>query len=91
MSSAGVPCGMVRDVAQASALPHLMQRGLKLPLKIPGLPIAEDVEILNAGFLFNSDGPSVSDPPPAAGQHTEELLCWLGLDAAQRAEILSHL
>ena len=91
LSAAGVPCGMVRDVAQASALPHLEQRGLKIPLKVPGLPVSEDVAILNAGFLFDSDGPTVSDPPPTAGQHTEELLRWLELDADQRAEILHHL
>ena len=57
LSSAGVPCGMVRDVAQASALPHLEQRGIKIPLKVPGLPAGDDVAILNAGFLFDSDGP----------------------------------
>ncbi len=91
MSAAGVPCGMVRDVAQASALPHLEQRGLKIPLKVPGLPVSEDVAILNAGFLFDTDGPTVSDPPPTAGQHTEELLRWLELDVDQRAEILRHL
>jgi CoA:oxalate CoA-transferase len=90
LSSAGVPCGMVRDVAQASALPHLEQRGIKIPLKIAGLPVGDRVEILNAGFLFENDGPTVSDPPPAQGQHTEEILRWLGLDAEQRAEILQH-
>jgi CoA:oxalate CoA-transferase len=90
MSSAGVPCGMVRDVAQASALPHLEQRGIKIPLKVPGLPAGNDVEILNAGFLFENDGPTLSDPPPLQGQHSEELLRWLGFDAGQRAEILQH-
>jgi CoA:oxalate CoA-transferase len=90
LSSAGVPCGMVRDVAQASALPHLEQRGIKIPLKVAGLPLGDRVEILNAGFLFENDGPTVSDPPPAQGQHTEELLRWLGFDAGQRAEILQH-
>ena len=81
---------MVRDVAQASALPHLQQRGIKIPLKVPGLPVSSDVEILNAGFLFNNDGPTVNEPPPVQGQHTEELLRWLGFDAGQRAEILQH-
>ena len=38
MSVAGIPCGMVRDVAQACALPHLERRGLKIPLTVPGLP-----------------------------------------------------
>jgi CoA:oxalate CoA-transferase len=90
LSSAGVPCGMVRDVAQASALPHLQQRGIKIPLKVPGLPVSSDVEILNAGFLFKNDGPTVNEPPPVQGQHTEELLRWLGFDAGQRAQILQH-
>jgi CoA:oxalate CoA-transferase len=90
LSSAGVPCGMVRDVAQASALPHLEQRGIKIPLKVPGLPVSDDIEILNAGFLFANDGPTLNDPPPVQGQHTEELLRWLEFDAGQRAEILQH-
>jgi CoA:oxalate CoA-transferase len=88
MSVAGIPCGMVRDVAQACALPHLEQRGLKIPLTVPGLPTNENIEILNAGFQFLNDGPTLNSPPPTAGQHTEELLRWLEFDEPQRSEIL---
>jgi CoA:oxalate CoA-transferase len=88
LSAAGIPCGMVRDVAQACALPHLQQRGLKIPLSVPGLPENKNIEILNAGFQFLKDGPMVNAPPPTAGQHTEELLRWLEIDEQQRAEIL---
>jgi CoA:oxalate CoA-transferase len=88
MSVAGIPCGMVRDVAQACALPHLEQRGLKIPLTVPGLPTHENIEILNAGFQFLNDGPTLNSPPPTAGQHTEELLRWLEFDEPQRSEIL---
>ena len=88
MSAAGIPCGMVRDVAQACALPHLKQRGLKIPLTVPGLPTNENIEILNAGFQFLNDGPTLDAPPPIAGQHTEELLRWLEIDEPQRDEIL---
>src|SRR5277367_5702133 len=45
MSAAGVPCGMVRDVAEACALPHLEQRDLKIPLEVPGLPDSKHIEI----------------------------------------------
>jgi CoA:oxalate CoA-transferase len=90
MSAAGIPCGMVRDVAEAASLPHLQQRGLKIPLSIPGLPRQENIEVVNGGFLFQQGGPGVNEPPPVHGEHTDALLQWLDFDAEQRREILSH-
>jgi CoA:oxalate CoA-transferase len=77
MSAAGIPCGMVRNVEDAVSLPHLGQRGLKIPLTVPGLPKQEAIEIVNAGFIYQDGGPSVTEPPPRHGQHTEEILQWL--------------
>jgi crotonobetainyl-CoA:carnitine CoA-transferase CaiB-like acyl-CoA transferase len=91
LSNAGIPCGMVRDVAEACALPHLSERHLKLPLTIPELPEKKNIEILNAGFQFLNDGPTVDAPPPVAGEHTEELLRWLGIDESQRKLIMRDL
>src|ERR1700691_3265438 len=76
MSAAGIPCGMVRNVEEAASLPHLAQRGIKIPLKIPGLPQQENIDIVNAGFIFSEDGPDLAEPPPAHGQHTQEILQW---------------
>jgi CoA:oxalate CoA-transferase len=87
MSAAGIPCGMVRGVAEAAALPHLQQRQLKIPLRVPSLAPNDSVEILNAGFIFREGGPGVAEAPPVHGQHTEEVLRWLDFDAAQRAAI----
>ena len=78
MSKAGIPCGMVREVGEAASMPHLEARNAILPLKIPGLPEEEDVHIVNAGFLMSEEGPTVSDAPPRLGEHTEEILEWLG-------------
>ncbi len=88
MSAAGIPCGMVREVGEAISLPHLQQRDLKIPLSIAGLPNREDVEIVNAGFRFRTDGPGVSSPPPRHGEHTQEILEWLGFDVAQQQAVL---
>jgi CoA:oxalate CoA-transferase len=89
MSAASIPCGMVRNVEEAASLPHLEGRGLKIPLTIAGLPQQKEVEIMNAGFMFQEGGPHVSDPPPRHGQHSEEVLEWLGFDGPQRRRILA--
>jgi crotonobetainyl-CoA:carnitine CoA-transferase CaiB-like acyl-CoA transferase len=88
MSAAGIPCGMVRNVEEAASLPHLRERGVKVALNVPGLPQRENIEIVNAGFIFQDGGPDVAEPPPAHGQHTQEILQWLGYDVQQQREIL---
>jgi CoA:oxalate CoA-transferase len=88
MSAAGIPCGMVRDVEEAASLPHLGDRGLKIPLHVPGLANREHVDIVNAGFLFQEGGPNVGEPPPVHGQHSEEILKWLAFDDDERRNIL---
>ena len=88
MSAAGIPCGMVRDVEEAASLPHLRDRGLKIPLHVPGLANREHVDIVNAGFLFQEGGPNVGEPPPVHGQHSEEILKWLAFDDDERRDIL---
>jgi crotonobetainyl-CoA:carnitine CoA-transferase CaiB-like acyl-CoA transferase len=88
LSAAGIPCGMVRDVAEAVSLPGLDARSIKLPVRIPNLPDREDVSIVNAGFLFGSDRPHVDEPPPRLGEHGHEILESLGFSAAERRDIL---
>ena len=87
MSAAGIPCGMVREVGEAVSLPHLAARNTVLPITIPGLPQREEVHVVNAGFSMAHDGPGVSDPPPRLGEHNDEILRWLGYDAAAIAAL----
>ena len=78
MSDAGIPCGMVREVGEAVSLPHLAERDMVLPLTVPGLPDCEQVHIVNAGFRMSHDGPGVATAPPRLGEHSREILHWLG-------------
>jgi crotonobetainyl-CoA:carnitine CoA-transferase CaiB-like acyl-CoA transferase len=89
LSAAGVPCGMVRDVGEAVSLEGLEDRGVTIPLKIPGLPERESVGIVNAGFQFSQDSPHIDAPPPTLGEHGEAILESLGFDAAERREIFA--
>src|SRR5690606_9545321 len=69
MSAVGIPCGMVREVGQAARFEHLRDRGLRLPLTLPGLPNGDSMDILNAGFMSAKDAPGVDAPPPALDEH----------------------
>ena len=89
LSGAGVPCGMVREVSEAVSLRGLDERGIRIPLQVPGLPDREQVEIVNAGFKFSQDSPHIDQPPPRAGEHGESILESLGFDADERREILA--
>lgn len=89
MSAAGIPCGMVRDVAEAVELPQLRDRGLRQPVPVPGLPDRDGADVLNAGFKFGTDGPAVAAPPPRLGEHGDEILAAFGFAEAERAEILN--
>jgi CoA:oxalate CoA-transferase len=80
MSRHGIPCGMVRSVAEGAAFPHLADRQAMLPVQIAGLPGGDGCKIVNAGFRMSSDGPNVAEPPPRVSEHRDEIERWLRSD-----------
>ena len=74
LSEQGIPCGMVRRVAEAAGL---SSEGALLDIEIPGLPIEGKVAVPNAGFRMEPDGPGTSVPPPRKDQDRDEILAWL--------------
>jgi crotonobetainyl-CoA:carnitine CoA-transferase CaiB-like acyl-CoA transferase len=84
MSEIGIPCGMVRDVSEAAGFEHLASRGVRLPIRVPGLPENENVDIVNTGFLLSEDGPHVDEAPPRLDEHRAEILDWLTREAKTR-------
>jgi crotonobetainyl-CoA:carnitine CoA-transferase CaiB-like acyl-CoA transferase len=71
LTEAGVPCGLVNDVGEAFALAERL--GLDPVVEVGGVPQV-------AGPIGLSDSPaSYRRPPPALGEHTAEVLRWLGM------------
>lgn len=82
LSAAGVPCGLVRTVAEACEMPHLAARGVVHAFDAE-LPAGASARALNAGFVCDVDGPGLPGPPPRLGEHTREVLGALGFAAGE--------
>jgi crotonobetainyl-CoA:carnitine CoA-transferase CaiB-like acyl-CoA transferase len=70
LGQAGVPCGLVNDVGEAFALAERL--GLDPVADAGGVPQVADpigLEVTPASYRL---------PPPALGEHTAEVLAWLG-------------
>jgi crotonobetainyl-CoA:carnitine CoA-transferase CaiB-like acyl-CoA transferase len=71
LAGAGVPCGLVNDVGEAFALAERL--GLDPVADAGGIP-----QVANPIRLSSSPA-SYRLPPPALGEHTAEVLAWLGI------------
>ncbi len=78
LEKAGVPAGPVNDVAEAFRLAEDL--GLGPVQYLDGLDGAPQV---TSPLRFDGSTPLVEGRPPRLGQHTEEILAWLGLDRTE--------
>jgi crotonobetainyl-CoA:carnitine CoA-transferase CaiB-like acyl-CoA transferase len=78
--AAGVPCGRVRTIEDVLADPQLAARGMLLDLAI-----GEGSVTVPGNPVKLSDTPALpTEPPPALGQHTEEVRRALGKAKTKR-------
>jgi len=72
-----VPAARVRTMAEALADPHLSGRGV-IHRHQGAAAIEGGFGVPLAAFTFAHGGPRIDTPPPALGQHNEEILAELG-------------
>lgn len=89
LSAAGIPCGVVRDVGEAMSLEGMDARGITVPVRIAGLPDRQDVAVVGAGFISSKGVANVDAAPPRHGEHSGEVLAWLGYGDEERRAILA--
>ncbi|MFI5020626.1 MAG: CaiB/BaiF CoA transferase family protein [Alphaproteobacteria bacterium] len=84
LQAAGVPCGRINSVAQALDSPHTAARHMVETAEHPAIGV---LKMLGIPIKFDGTPASVRYPPPTLGQHTDEILETLGMDAAAAAAL----
>ena len=84
LTEAGVPCGPIYKINEMFEDPQVEHLGVAQPLKTD--PFG-DTKALAQPFELTRTPSSFAASPPTRGQHTDEILKELGIDADQCAEL----
>lgn len=81
---AGVPAGPINTFSQALSDPHYVERGMVQEFEHP---TAGNVKTLGFASKFSSTPQQIRRPSPLLGEHTEEVLAGMGIDAERLAAL----
>jgi crotonobetainyl-CoA:carnitine CoA-transferase CaiB-like acyl-CoA transferase len=84
LKAVGVPCGRINTVAQALDDPQTAARRM---VETVDHPTIGELKMLGIPFKFSGTPAAVRCAPPSLGQHTDEILGELGMDAAAVAKL----
>jgi len=80
LNEAGVPCGPINTIPDVFKDPQVIERGMLVDIPHPA---AGTVPQVASPMRFTGAPLSYDRPPPMLGQHSEEILRELGLEAAE--------
>jgi crotonobetainyl-CoA:carnitine CoA-transferase CaiB-like acyl-CoA transferase len=81
----GIPCGLIKDVAEVCTDPQVLAREMVVQLNHP---TAGPIRVNGVPIKLSATPGEVQDPAPLLGQHTDEILAdILGYTASQIAEL----
>jgi crotonobetainyl-CoA:carnitine CoA-transferase CaiB-like acyl-CoA transferase len=76
LAAAGVPVGPVLTVRQVAEHPQMRARGQLQTVHVPVLD--RDVQVVGLGFQLGGKPVPITLPPPALGEHTDDVLHSIG-------------
>jgi crotonobetainyl-CoA:carnitine CoA-transferase CaiB-like acyl-CoA transferase len=84
LEAAGVPAGPIYNMAQVYADPHVRDRDMVVELEHP---VAGKIRNIGIPVKLSLTPGEIRCPAPLLGQHTDEVLLWLGLDTTEVARL----
>ncbi len=85
-----VPCGPINNIAQAFEDEQVIARGLHVQIPRDAGDQIGSISTVASPMRLTATPPVVRRPPPAMGQHTDEILAELGRSPAQIAQLHSE-
>lgn len=79
LEEAGVPAGPIFTLAEVYADPHVRAREMVVEVEHP---VAGRVQNIGIPVKLSGTPGRIARPAPTLGQHTDEVLAWLGLEKA---------
>jgi len=80
LEAAEVPCGPINDLAAVFVEPQILARRMVETIEHPTIG---PLRVTGVPFKFSATPASVRSAPPLLGEHTDELLAWLGYEAQE--------
>ena len=91
LESKAVPCGPINDIGQAFDDAQVKARGLVIKQALSAAAVAQtavpSITTVASPLRLTATPPVLRRAPPALGEHTDEVLAELGLDAEQIASL----
>ncbi|HLL10444.1 MAG TPA: CaiB/BaiF CoA-transferase family protein [Rubrivivax sp.] len=84
LEAAKVPCGPINDLADVFADPQVLARGMVTQVVHPH---SDGLQLVASPMKLSATPVHVRRPPPLLGQHTEEVLAEIGVDADEQRRL----
>ncbi len=82
-----VPCGPINNIAEAFADVQVQSRGIHVPIPRDAGDKVGTINTVASPMRLTATPPVVRRPPPAMGQHTDEILAEMGRSQEQIAQL----